>query len=70
MFSFKDVPIEELRKNKKFQAHTINVMYNLSALIDNLDSELLPFLLEKNIATHKARKVPPEAFEVNLKRSN
>lgn len=56
--------MEKLRENKKFQAHTINVMYTLGAIIDNLDSDILPYLLEKNTAIHAARKIPAEAFEV------
>jgi len=35
--SFKDVPLEDLPRNSKFQAHAINVMYALTSVVDNLD---------------------------------
>lgn len=44
-------------------------MYALSAIIDNLDTDLLPALLEKNARSHKPRKIPPEAFDVSLPKS-
>lgn len=35
--SFKDVPIEDLPTNSKFQAHATNVMYALTSVVDSLD---------------------------------
>lgn len=64
-FSFRDIPLNELRDNKKFIAHGLNVMYALCAIIDNLDTDILPDLLEKNANTHAPRGIPPEAYDVS-----
>lgn len=35
--SFKDVPLKDLPRNPKFQAHCTSVMYALTSVVDNLD---------------------------------
>lgn len=63
MFPFRDVPIAELPTNKKLKGHGTNVMYALSAVIDNLNNtDVLIDLLEKNGETHSKRNVPEKAY--------
>ncbi|KAJ3645412.1 hypothetical protein Zmor_023072 [Zophobas morio] len=62
-FPFKDVPKEELKGSKKFQAHCNSVMTNVDALIANLnDGELLVNLLEKLGKSHKRHQLKPPSF--------
>lgn len=64
-FPFKDVPTDELADSKIFQAHCLNVIYALSAIVDNVDnSEIMVSLLKKNGESHRRRNVPAEAYWV------
>ena len=66
-FPFKDVPKEELKGSKKFQAHCNSVMTNVDALIANLnDGELLVNLLEKLGKSHKRHQLKPPSFAVSV----
>ncbi len=79
--SFKDIPISELRGNKKVLARNkcyvrhinacvilcTNVMYAISMRVYNIqDTELLAELLKKLAESHYKRKITIEKFE-NLK---
>jgi len=65
--SFKDVPISELRGNKKVLAHASNVLYAITMLVDNIeDTEVLVEMLQKLAKNHRRRKITIEKFE-NLK---
>jgi hemoglobin-like flavoprotein len=65
--SFKDVPVSELKANKKLLAHANNVMYAVTMLVDNIeDTEVLKELLTKLARNHRRRKITSEMFE-NLK---
>jgi len=61
--SFKDVPISELRGNKKVQAHANSVLYAISALVDNLDDpECLVAMLNKTASNHFTRGIDITMF--------
>ncbi|XP_018346908.1 PREDICTED: cytoglobin-2 [Trachymyrmex septentrionalis] len=65
--SFKDVPLDELPKNKRFQAHCINIVATLGKVIEQMhDPELMEATLINFTEKHKARGQTPEQFE-NLK---
>jgi hemoglobin-like flavoprotein len=65
--SFKDIPISELRGNKKVLAPETNVMYAISMRVYNIqDTEVLAELLKKLAESHYKRKITIEKFE-NLK---
>lgn len=65
--SFKNVPLDELQNNKRFQAHCASIIAAISNVIDSLNDV---GLLEANIITlaerHKKRGQTKEEFE-NLK---
>lgn len=65
--AFKDVPLEELPANKRFQAHSGSVVTALNNIIDSLND---PGLLEANLLTlgerHGQRGQTKQQFE-NLK---
>ena len=61
--SFKDVPIDQLRGNKKVLAHANNVLYQISMLVDYLDdTETLVEMLIKMAKNHHRRKITIEMF--------
>ena len=61
--SFKDVPIDQLRGNKKVLAHANNVLYQISMLVDYLDDiETLGEMLIKLANNHHRRKITIEMF--------
>lgn len=63
LFPFRDVPNEDLYKNKTVQAHATAVVYALSAMIDNLENtEVLINLLTKNGQSHAKRNIPPKGY--------
>jgi len=62
--SFKDVPISQLRGNKKVLAHANNVLYAITMLVDNLDdTDVLVEMLEKLGKNHRRRKLTIDKFE-------
>ncbi|KAK2578569.1 hypothetical protein KPH14_012215 [Odynerus spinipes] len=65
--AFKDVPLNELQNNKRFQAHCASIIATLSSVVDSLHDF---GLLEANIITlaerHKKRGQTKEEFQ-NLK---
>ena len=62
--SFKDVPIDQLRGNKKVLAHSNNVLYQISMLVDYLDdTETLVEMLIKTAKNHYRRKITIEMFQ-------
>ena len=62
--SFKDVPIDQLRGNKKVLAHANNVLYQISMLVDYLDdTETLVEMLIKMAKNHHRRKITIKMFE-------
>ena len=66
---FKDVPINEIRGNKKVLAHALNVLYAISALVDNLDDpECLVEMLQKLGRNHYRHQITVPMFE-NLQSS-
>ncbi|XP_029169534.1 cytoglobin-2 [Nylanderia fulva] len=65
--SFKDIPFEELPKNKRFQAHCASIISTISKLIEQMyDPELMQASLINLIEKHKNRGQTLEQFE-NLK---
>ncbi|OXU22325.1 hypothetical protein TSAR_012070 [Trichomalopsis sarcophagae] len=60
---FKDVPLEELSANKKFQAHCLNIVTALNNVIDSIND---PALLEANLVAigerHHRRGQTKEQF--------
>ncbi|XP_029680031.1 globin [Formica exsecta] len=64
---FKDIPIDELPKNKRFQAHSASIISTFSKLIEQMyDPELMHASLINLIEKHKNRGQTQEQFE-NLK---
>lgn len=64
--SFKDVPLSEIKGNKKVLAHGMNVLYALTSLVDNLDEpECLVEMLKKLGGNHSKRGIEHSMF-VNL----
>jgi len=63
---FSDVPIAELRGNKKVLAHANSVLYAITSLVDNLDDpECLVEMLKKVSESHVARGIAIPMF-INL----
>jgi hemoglobin-like flavoprotein len=61
--SFKDVPMSELKTNKKVLAHANSVMYAISSLVDNLeDPECLVEMLGKLGTSHNTRGIDMDKF--------
>ncbi|KMQ93555.1 globin 1 [Lasius niger] len=62
--SFKDVPIDELPKNKRFQAHCVSIISTFGKLIELMyDPELMQASLTNVIEKHKTRGQTQEQFE-------
>lgn len=62
--AFRDVPITELRGNKKVLAHATNVLYAISSLVDNLeDPECLVEMLHKLGRNHFKHQISYPMFE-------
>ncbi|XP_011696849.1 PREDICTED: cytoglobin-2 [Wasmannia auropunctata] len=65
--SFKDTPLDELSKNKRFQAHCANVIATLGKVIEQMhDPELMEASLINFTEKHKTRGQTQQHFE-NLK---
>ncbi|XP_020288539.1 cytoglobin-2 [Pseudomyrmex gracilis] len=65
--AFKDMPFDELAKNKKFQAHCANIVSAISGAIDQLhDPTLMEATLLSLAERHKNRGQKLEHFQ-NLK---
>lgn len=65
--SFKDIPLDDLAKNKKFQAHCVNIVSTLGKLIEQMhDPELMEASLINFTEKHKIRGQTKMHFE-NLK---
>lgn len=65
--AFKDVPLNELEKNKRFQAHCANIVATLGKVIEQMhDPELMEASLINFAEKHKNRGQTPKQFE-NLK---
>ncbi|KAL0128636.1 hypothetical protein PUN28_003787 [Cardiocondyla obscurior] len=65
--SFKDVPLDELSKNKRFQAHAVNIVATLGKVIEQMhDPELMEASLINLTEKHKNRGQTQKQFE-NLK---
>ena len=61
--SFKDVPIDQLKGNKKVLAYSNNVLYQISMLVDYLDdTETLGDMLIKLANNYHRRKITIEMF--------
>lgn len=64
--SFKDIPLDDLPKNKRFQAHCVNIISAFSKLIEQMcDPELMQANLINLIEKHKNRGQTLEQFEVS-----
>ncbi|RWS14490.1 globin-like protein [Dinothrombium tinctorium] len=62
--SFADVPMQELRGNKKIAAHAAQVVFAISALVQFIDdTDCLVEQLDKIAERHQKRKVTPKMFE-------
>ncbi|XP_012523504.1 globin [Monomorium pharaonis] len=65
--SFKDVPLDELSKNKRFQAHCANIIVTLGNVIEQMhDPELMEASVINFTEKHKNRGQTQTQFE-NLK---
>ncbi|XP_056639327.1 globin-like [Diorhabda carinulata] len=63
LFSFKNIPDEELPKSVQFKAHCNSVIHTVASIIDSLDStDLLVIIIERIGTTHKPRNVTPKLF--------
>ncbi|XP_067000253.1 globin [Anabrus simplex] len=61
--SFADMPLEELAKSKRLQAHTNSVMYALDSVVDSLnDPECLNEMLLKIGENHGRRRITERDF--------
>jgi len=64
---FKDMPNDELRTNIQFNAHALNVINSLTAIIDKLEVPELAAAMSKKLGvTHQPRKLTEAHFN-NLK---
>lgn len=62
--AFKDIPIDELSKNKRFQAHCVNVIATLGKAIEQMnDSELMEASVINFTEKHKIRGQTQKHFE-------
>lgn len=62
--SFADVPFDQLKNNKKLQAHGFSVMYAISSMVKNLDDiDCLAEILTKTGINHRSRTITIEHFE-------
>ena len=65
--AFKDLSLDELRANKKFQAHCMNVVTALNNVIDSIND---PALLEASLSIigerHAKRGQTKEQFIVSI----
>lgn len=62
---FKDIPLDQLSKNKGFQAHSANVMRAFSSIFDYIhDPELIEASILSLAERHKIRGQKREQFEV------
>ncbi|XP_011170918.1 cytoglobin-2 isoform X2 [Solenopsis invicta] len=65
--AFKDVPIDELSKNKRFQAHCANIVATIGKVIEQMhDPELMEASVINFTEKHKNRGQTQKQFE-NLK---
>ncbi|XP_060522147.1 uncharacterized protein LOC132699447 isoform X2 [Cylas formicarius] len=63
LFPFRDIPRDELPKNKRFRAHCISLMYAFTAIVNNVgDTELLQELLSKQGVAHVPRGVQEMSY--------
>lgn len=63
--AFKDMPVEELPKNKRFQAHCASVVNALNNVVDSInDFELLEASLVSLGERHKHRGQTKQQFDV------
>lgn len=62
--SFANVPISELRGNKRLSAHANNVLYTLTGVIDSIDdTEVFTEMIEKMAENHFRRKIEVKHFK-------
>lgn len=63
--AFKDMPIDQLNNNKKFQAHCAGIIATISTVIDSLqDAELLVANIVVFAERHRKRGQTIKSFEV------
>lgn len=66
VFPFRDVPIEELPKNKRFLAHANGVVYGFSSIVDAVDDpEMLGPILSRIGESHAPRRIDEKSFTVS-----
>jgi hypothetical protein len=64
--AFNDVPIDELSKNKRFQAHCANIVATLGKVIEQMhDPELMEASVINFTEKHKNRGQTQKQFEVS-----
>jgi hypothetical protein len=69
--AFKDVPLKDLPRNAKFQAHSTNVMYALTSVVDNLDDTgCLVEMLMKLGQNHHRHGISRQEFYVSSNRNS
>lgn len=63
---FKDVPLDELRRNKRFQAHCVGIVSTLNEAFNALDDpELMRAYLNVSGERHAKRGQGRKEFDVN-----
>ena len=61
---FAHVPLDQLRGNKRVEAHAKAVLYAITQLVDNLDdTELVIEMLKKQGRNHQNRKIDSTKFQ-------
>ncbi|XP_077289987.1 globin 1 [Arctopsyche grandis] len=61
--TFKDMSNEDLRNNRQFQAHALNIITTITSIIDNLHKpDLAVAMCEKIGKSHNSRKITEKPF--------
>lgn len=64
---FKNIPNDDLRTNIQFNAHALNIVTTLTAIIDKLGEPELAAAMSKKIgASHQPRKLTEVHFNVSI----
>lgn len=62
--SFAEVPMDQLKENRKLHAHGFSVMYAISSMVNNLDDiDCLVEILTKTGHSHAGRHIKIQHFE-------
>lgn len=63
--TFREIPTEDLKKNRQFQAHSLNIITSISNIIDNLEKPDLVLVMCKKLGTsHNKNHIKEVHFNV------